>query len=96
MRGCKADMGGMPSFPAMGHLDAAAEAYRAAVARLDEARAAVPAARADVEQARAELAAAMVEAARGGMSQVEIIRRSGYARESVRRILRAGGVEAED
>jgi hypothetical protein len=89
-------MWGMPSFPDMGQLDDAAEAYRAAVAKLDAARAAVPAAREELAEARTALAAAMVMAARSGMTQTEIIRRTGYTRESVRRILRAGGVTADD
>lgn len=86
----------MSGSSAMGHLDDAAGAYRAALARLDAARAAVPAARDEVDQARAGLAEAIVEAARDGMLQVEIVRRTGYARESVRRILRAGGIEADE
>lgn len=36
---------------------------------------------------------AIVEAARGGMRQVDIVRATGYTRERVRQILRAGGVE---
>jgi uncharacterized membrane protein len=89
-------MGCMQRSSAMGHLEDAAGAYHAALARLDAARAAVPTARTEVEQARVELAAAIVDAARGGMAQIEIIRLTGYARESVRRILRNGGVEADE
>jgi predicted transcriptional regulator len=77
----------------MGELDDAASAYRKAVTRLDNARKAVPVARRAVTDARALLAAKMVEAARAGMSQAEIQRRSGYTRERVRQILRAGGIE---
>lgn len=77
-------------------LDAAANAYRQAQAKLDAARAAIGPARADVERARLELAEAIVEAARGGMRQVEIVRRSGYTRESVRRICRAAGIEPDE
>lgn len=79
----------------MGQLDDAAAAYRDAVARLDAARRAVPLARNAVAEARTMLADAMVEAARGGMSQTEIIKRSGYTRERVRQILRAGGIEPD-
>jgi predicted transcriptional regulator len=50
-------------------------------------------ARAAAERAREELAAAIVEAARDGVRQVDIQRISGYSRERVRQILRAGGVE---
>jgi hypothetical protein len=85
----------MPLFGAMGQLDDAASAYRAAVGRLDAARQAVPVARAAVAEARSVLATAMVEAARGGMTQTEIIKRSGYTRERVRQILRAGGIEPD-
>ncbi len=80
----------------MGDLDHAASAYRAAVTRLDTARNAVPVARDAVATARAALAAAMVKAAHDGMSQTEIVRRSGYTRERVRQILRAGGIEPRD
>lgn len=77
-------------------LDDAANAYRQAQAELADARARIGQARAKVDKTRDELAEAIVDAARSGMRQVEIVRRSGYTRESVRRILRAGGVEPDD
>jgi hypothetical protein len=64
----------------MRDLEKATQAYRKAVAVLDEAR--------------PRLAAAIVDAARAGVRQVDIVRITGYTREQVRRILRAGGVEA--
>lgn len=75
------------------NLDDAANAYRQAQAELADARTRVGQARAEVDRTREELAEAIVEAARSGVRQVEIVRRSGYTRESVRRILRAGGIE---
>jgi hypothetical protein len=44
---------------------------------------------------RDALAAAIVEAAKAGTRQIDIIRVSGYSRERVRQILRAGGIEPE-
>ena len=79
----------------MGELDDAASAYRKAVTRLDSARGAVPVARKEVAKARTVLAAKMVDAARSGMTQAEIVRRSGYTRDRVRTILRAAGVEPD-
>lgn len=55
----------------------------------------VASARADVPQVRLRLAAAIVAAYRGGARVGEIARVTGYGREQVRRILRAGGVEPE-
>ncbi|HEV7900190.1 MAG TPA: hypothetical protein VGP31_20350 [Planosporangium sp.] len=77
-------------------LDDAANHFRQAQSALINARAQVGPARAEVEKARAELADAIVEAARSGMRQVEIVRRSGYTRESVRRICRAAGIEPDE
>ena len=81
----------------MAQLERAVEAYRAAQARVPEAeaeaRALVRAARDEVAAARAELATAMVAAALDGVRQVDIIRLTGYSREQVRSILRAGGVD---
>jgi DNA-nicking Smr family endonuclease len=54
-----------------------------------QARADTAAARAKVDQARDVLAEAIVAAARSGVRQVEIVRVTGYTRESVRRIVRA-------
>lgn len=62
----------------------------------DRARQEIAAAKAKVDVARADLAAAIVEAANDGVRQVEIVRATGYNRERVRQILRAGGVEAPD
>jgi predicted transcriptional regulator len=42
------------------------------------------------------LAEEIVEAARAGMRQAEIARITGYTRENVRKICRAGGVEPTD
>lgn len=47
----------------------------------------------EFDLARKKLAEAMVAAAHAGMPQTEIIQISGYNREHVRRVLRAGGVE---
>jgi len=83
----------------VGQLDDAAKAYRAAESAVKRAESAALARLAAAREARTEarqrLHAAMVEAARGGMRQVEIIRISGYSRDRVRTILRAAGVEPE-
>ncbi|GAA4681430.1 helix-turn-helix domain-containing protein [Phytohabitans rumicis] len=76
-------------------LEAAAEAYRAALKRVDDGLAEVAAARTDVPKVRTRLAAAIVQAYLDGTRVGEIARVSGYGREQVRRILRAGGVEAD-
>lgn len=80
-------------------LEAATRAYHEAQAAVDDAQAAarqlVIDARAKVDQKRTELADAIVQAARDGVRQTDIVRVTGYARESVRRILRAGGVEPD-
>lgn len=82
------------------HLDEAAAAHRDAVAKeeaalqaLKEAQARRKAAGAKVAETRAPLAAAIIEEARAGTRQVDIVRRSGYTRERVRQICRAAGVE---
>ncbi len=78
----------------------AAQDLNAAVAgkttAAEEARATVAAARERERQARAELHRRMVEAARAGVAQLDIIRASGLTREAVRRILRAGGIGPAD
>jgi acyl-CoA reductase-like NAD-dependent aldehyde dehydrogenase len=83
----------------MAQLEEALQAYRDAQAQLSEVQAAaaemVRAHRELIEHRRLELAAAMVASAVAGTRQVEIIRRTGYSREQVRTILRAGGVEPE-
>ena len=63
-------------------------AQRAAKKRIDDARE-------RAEAARRTLHAAMVEAAENGMRPVEIERRTGYTKERVRQVLRAGGVEPD-
>jgi hypothetical protein len=83
----------------MGQLDEAAKAHRAAQAGLEAAKAKarqmVRAARERADETREALAEAIVAEALEGVTQVEIIRRSGYARETVRTILRRGGIEAD-
>lgn len=78
-----------------GDLEAASEAYRAALQRVQDGLAEVASARVDVPRVRERLAAAIVTAYRGGTRVGEIARVSGYGREQVRRILRANGVEPE-
>lgn len=80
----------------MGQLDDAVKAHRQALADQEAARAAVVTTRQRSDETRRTLAAAMVAEARAGMAQVEIIKRTGYSRERVRSILRAGGVEAAE
>jgi hydrogenase maturation factor len=77
-------------------LDDAANAFRQAQAALIDARAQVGQIRAEVDRTRAELADAIVEAAKSGMRQVEIVRRSGYTRERIRQICRAAGITVDD
>jgi hypothetical protein len=62
-------------------LENAAQAYAAAKKTLDAAR--------DVLQTE------IVKAARSGTRQSEIVRTTGFTRETVRRICRAAGVESE-
>ncbi|MFC8849457.1 MULTISPECIES: hypothetical protein [unclassified Micromonospora] len=78
-----------------GDLEAASEAYRAALQRVQDGLAEVASARADVPKVRERLAAAIVTAYRGGRRVGEVARVAGYGREQVRRILRANGVESE-
>lgn len=84
---------------AQAHLAQAVRAYKAAQAGIEDAKRAadekVRASRDKANAARLDLAAAIVEAAQAGVRQVEIIRATGYSRETVRSILRAGGVEAD-
>jgi hypothetical protein len=78
-------------------LEAASEAYQAAIRRVTDAVAEVAAARAAVPEARGRLAEAIVAAYQdGGMRVGEIARISGYGREQVRRILRRSGVESTE
>ena len=83
----------------MAQLEDAVKAYRASLAGIETAKRAaeqrVRAARDKAEADRVKLAEAMVQAAREGTRQVDIIRITGYSREQVRTILRAGGVEPD-
>lgn len=63
----------------MDELAAAAAAYRKAKAAIDTAR--------------PRLAAAIIDAARNGRKQGEIVAATGYTRERIRQICRAAGVE---
>jgi len=80
-------------------LDKAARDYRRAMAAIETTQKAaakrVQDARNRAEAARIALADAMVRAAREGVRPVEIQRRTGYTKERVRQILRAGGVEPD-
>ena len=67
-------------------------AERRAEQRAREIRAA---ARAKVDRAREQLHAAIVAEYAAGARQVDLARRTGYARETIRRILRAGGIEPD-
>ncbi len=78
-----------------GDLEAASEEYRVALQRVQDGLAEVASARADVPKVRERLAAAIVTGYRDGRRVGEIARVTGYGREQVRRILRAGGVEPE-
>lgn len=86
-------------------LAVAARAYVAAVERettakkaLEEARRKRAEAAAKVAEARTPLAAAIVEAARAGKRQRDILTDIGgiYTRERIRQICRAAGVEPSD
>lgn len=76
-------------------LDQAVRAYRDAQSRAaaSEQRAADD--RAEVIRKRDALIEAIVAAGQAGMRQVDIIKITGYSRERVRQILRAGGVEPD-
>lgn len=76
-------------------LEAATRALRAAQDAVGEAEQALTDAKAQVPPARERLHAAIVRAAKAGMRQGGIVAVTGYNRESVRRILRAGGVEPD-
>jgi Tfp pilus assembly protein PilX len=76
-------------------LEAATHAFRTAQAAVGDAERAVVEAKAQVPAARDRLHAAIVAAALAGARQTDLIRVTGYNRESIRRILRAGGVEPE-
>jgi len=80
-------------------LDDLVKAYRRAESAVPAAERAaeakVKAAREAQAAARRALAAGIIEAWQAGISQSEIARRTGYSREHIRRILRAGGIEPE-
>jgi hypothetical protein len=52
--------------------------------------------KADVPRIRKRLHGAIVAAARAGARPVDLAQTTGYNRESIRRILRAGGIEPPD
>lgn len=73
-------------------LVAALEAYRAAQSAVVDAERAVVDRRAEVPVARQRVAAAIVRAAADGVRQRDLVDLTGYSREQIRRITRAGGV----
>jgi F0F1-type ATP synthase membrane subunit b/b' len=81
------------------NLESAVRAYQEAQAAVGDAQSAaerlIAEAKADTVRARERLADAIVEAARDGMRQVDIVRKTGYTRERVRQICRAAGIEAD-
>ena len=81
-------------------LEAAVRAFRDAQAGLPSAQASarqlVADARARLDRARAALAQAIVAAAQSGVRQRDLVKLTGYNRESIRRILRNNGVEADE
>lgn len=83
----------------MGQLEADARAYAAANAAVGTAQRAAAARVADARRkatlAREALHRTICDAAVGGMRPTEIAARSGYSREQVRKILRAGGVDPD-
>lgn len=83
-----------------GDLEAAVREHQDAQAAVgtaqEQARQLVADARARVEDTRHRLAEAIVEAARDGMRQRDIVAITGYNRERVRQIVRAAGIEASD
>lgn len=80
-------------------LQATARDYRRAVAAVATAQRAAAArvatARQRADDARVRLASAIVEAAQAGVRPVDIVKSTGYTKERVRQILRAGGVEPD-
>ena len=75
-------------------LERAAAAWQSAHNAAERARVAVVEARDEEEARRVDLAAAVVAAYRAGFRQRDIVARTGLNRETVRRHLRAAGVEA--
>ena len=76
-------------------VEAAAEAYRAALHAVDQAKASVKAALSLVPVARSRLAKEIVAEYERGERVGDLAARSGYGREQVRRILRRAGVEPD-
>ena len=76
-------------------LDEAVRAYRDAQAAAAAAEQRAADGRAEVLRRRDALAEAIVEAAESGLRQIDIIKITGYSRERVRQILRAGGIEPD-
>ncbi|GAB3798168.1 hypothetical protein [Micromonospora zhanjiangensis] len=76
-------------------LAAAVHAFHEAQDAISDAESALAAAKGSLPEARQRLHQAIVAAASAGMRQREIVEVTGYNRESVRRILRAGGIEPE-
>jgi hypothetical protein len=82
----------------VGQLEDAVKAYRAAERGVERVEAAaerrISEAREQRTRAREALAEAIVAARRAGVRPIELERITGYSRERIRTILRAGGVEA--
>ncbi|MFG1606025.1 hypothetical protein [Actinoplanes sp. NPDC049265] len=76
-------------------LEQAVRAFAQAQAEVTQTQELLAEKRAEVPRARARLAAVIVEVYQRGMRQNEIVLVTGYTRESVRRILRAAGVEPD-
>jgi hypothetical protein len=83
----------------MGQLADAVKAYRAAERAVERAEAAaaerIRLARQERTRAREALAEAIVEARRAGVRPIDLQEQTGYSRERIRTILRAGGVEPD-
>ncbi len=79
----------------LGDLEAAVRAYRAAQEAVGDAEQRLAEARSGVPAARERLHAAIVAAGQAGVRQRDLTAVTGYNRESIRRILRAGGVEPD-
>jgi hypothetical protein len=84
-----------PLVPVTKAVDEFAAARAAIDLAKEDARALIQRARDHERAARAVLHQRMVDAALDGVRQVDLIRVTGYTREAVRRILRAGGVEPD-
>ena len=76
-------------------LDRAVRTFRTAQAAVEAAHRRLAESRVRADAARTALHEAIVEAALDGMRQGDIVRLTGYTRERIRQILRAGGVEPD-